>query len=102
MARIISQQVLINEWTFHYTSLESLEGQLSTEIVQPTELEDAKTTANEFLKCLQELEELTEDIPSCPLADVHNILIDASSIQIRNYLLMNQMRRYEKHYNGYR
>ena len=52
------------------------------------------------MKCLQEFEELADDIASCPLADVQNLLNDASSLRSRNFLLMKQMRRYEKQYNG--
>ena len=80
MASKISQQALINKWTLRYTSLESLERQFGSEIAQSTELEDVKITANELLECLQELEELADDIASCPLADVQNLLNDASSL----------------------
>ena len=75
MAPKITQEALINKWKFRYTSLESLERQFSSKIAQSTELEDVKITANELLKCLQELEELADDIASSPLADVQTSLM---------------------------
>ena len=49
---------------------------------------------------MKRLQELADDVASCPLADVQNLLNDAFSLQSRKCSLMKQMRRYEKFYNG--
>ena len=49
---------------------------------------------------MQELQEFADDIASCPLADVQNLLSDDYTLQSRKCSLMKQMRRYKKHYIG--
>ena len=65
-----SQKAVLNKCTFRFTSLESLGRQVSRKIAQFIDLEDVKTTANELLKCLQELKESSDDEASGLLADV--------------------------------
>ena len=84
MAPKISQQALINKWTFRYTSCEIPERQFSSKTAQFTELEDVKITNNEHLKCLQELEVVADDIVSCPLAAVQIFLSDAHHYEAAN------------------
>ena len=97
MAPRVSHQALINICMFRYTSLDSLEWQLSSEIAQS---KDVNITANELLKYLQQLEKLADDKASCPLADVQTLLNDASSVQKWKKLLLKQIRRYKKYYFG--
>ena len=40
------------------------------------------------MKCLQELEEMADDTASSPLADVQNLINDASCLRDRKCLLM--------------
>ena len=55
------QQAVISKVTLRYVSFEDSE-RLSRKFAQSTIVEDVKKTGNEFWKCLQEMETLTNDV----------------------------------------